>query len=302
MKPQLRLNILPLYRCNQTCSFCIYKNMRESSSTLDLCWLDEALSTISRQYDIVQVDISGGEVSLLSDFYFDMLFQLAKIHCKKIIISTNFVKPSNAMINRADIINVGYNFNSFSNIKQIVFDNIRAAVGSGKIINIKSLDISCQVDQSQIIEQLNNLQIKSWEIIPYHSPQEATIKFKDYDLCENTVRNFLKLSHKMKFAFQNKLQLEGILPIDNYNIKTLYLTPNNKFALQAFNDKNEVYLEEFDNFDKIVKKFGELEHLRDNFCKSCTSKLKCMANRFLNLNYTGPSCSGFKDLLADYKK
>ena len=104
----------------------------------------------------------------------------------------------------------------------------------------------------------------------------------------------------MKFAFQNKLQLEGILNIDNYNIKTLYMTPNDKFAVQAF-ENNNFYLREMDNLDEINNYFIEMEKKRDKICRNCTSKLKCMANYFLNLDYNGPSCSGYKDLLTQYK-
>lgn len=300
MKPQIRVNLIPLYRCNQNCGFCLYSHEKQNQNTMSLSWLDESLSNISRKYDIAQIKVSGGEIALLSDLYFEMLYNILKIHCKKIIIETNFINFKKGIINNCDIINVKYNFNDYSPFKQQVFSNIKAAVDTGKIINVKSLDISCKTDQSAIIEQLNILKIKSWEIIPFHQTINTRYKFKGYDEYEEVVRTFLRLSHKMKFAFQNKLQLEGILNIDNYNIKTLYMTPNDKFAVQAF-ENNNFYLREMDNLDEINNYFIEMEKKRDKICRNCTSKLKCMANYFLNLDYNGPSCSGYKDLLTQYK-
>ena len=50
----------------------------------------------------------------------------------------------------------------------------------------------------------------------------------------------------MKFAFQNKLQLDNVLPIDNYNTEKIFITPDGKYALQQFID-NKPDLLEFDN-------------------------------------------------------
>lgn len=301
MKPQIRIEIIPLYRCNEKCSFCLYQHEKNNPNTMELAWIDESLLFLQHSFNIAQIKITGGEISLLSDLYFEMLYNIVKIYCKKIIVETNFLTFKKALINNCDIINVGYNFNGFSPIKSQIFKNIKAAVDTGKIINIKSLDISCQTDQSQIIEQLNQLKIKSWEIIPFHQTKYTSQKFKDYDLYENTVKTFIKLSNKMKFSFQNKLQLDNILNIDNYNIKTIYLTPNNKFAIQVFDENANFELQEFENISDLQKKLTEMEKIRDNFCKSCTSKLQCMSNYFMNPFYHKTSCSGFHNLISEFK-
>lgn len=297
MKSQIRLNILPLYRCNQKCATCLFSCSDDKKETLDLSWLDKALGNLNREFEICQILLQGGEVSLLSDLYFEMLYQICKIYCKKIYVETNFIHAKRAILNNFDVINVKYDFDFVTPSKFNVFNNIKAAVSANKIINIKTLDICCQKDKTSIIEQLNSLKIKSWEIIPYHQTEHLNFKFKDYQYFENTVNEYLNLASSMKFAFQNKLQINNVLPIDNYNIKTVYITPYNKYALQNFDDKNNFFLEETDNFGLFLEKIKEMEKKRDIFCKNCTSKLQCMANRYLNLNYKGLSCSGFKNLI-----
>ena len=106
----------------------------------------------------------------------------------------------------------------------------------------------------------------------------------------------------MNFAFQNKLQLDGVLDLDNYNTLTIYITPNNKFAIQNYDKKDNFSLLEVENIQELVKKCKEIENFKDKLCEKCTSKLKCMANRFLNLNYTGLSCFGCNRLINAYKK
>ena len=250
---QIRLNILPLYRCNQNCQACPYVCSNDKTQTMDLAWLDSALSNMSREFDIAQILLSGGEVSLLSDLYLDMLYQICKMYSKKIYVETRFIRPKKAILNNFDIINVRYDFDTTNPFKQDIFADIKAAVSVGKIINLKTLDIFCQKDKASIVSQINSLKVKSWEIIPYHQTKDSIIKFKDYSFFEKTIKDYLALSGNMKFAFQNKLQLENILPIDNYNIKTVYLTPNNMYALQEFDDQNNFSLKEFSNINEKMK-------------------------------------------------
>lgn len=297
MKQNIRVNLIPTFKCNKSCDYCIYKPYLSNTRVADLFWIDSALGTISRQFNIIQITLTGGELSLLSDLYFTMLYNIAKIYCKKIVVETNFIKVNPAIINCCDIINVGYNFDDNLN-KTTVYNNIKAASNSDKIINIKTIDMFCKDNPIEIINQLNNLKIKSWEIIPYHMAQNSKIPFKSYTDHEEIINSYLKLSNKMKFAFQNKLQLEGILQFDNYNTKTIFLTPNKTFGIGNFKN-NEFFIDETDNFAIILEKMNKMEKKFEKICEKCTSKLYCMSNYFLNLDYKGKSCCGFRNLLEN---
>ena len=300
MKQSIRLYIIPTYKTTHPTDYYLFDFKDEH--TLDIVWLDKALTELKNNYDILQTEICGGEITLLSDFYFNMLFHLIQINCNKIITSTNFINFNKSMINYCDIINVKYNFNGYSKSKDIVYNNIKAAVAEGKIINIKSLDISCRTNLKIILEDLNKLKIKSWEIVPYHQSIYSKAEKMSYTEYEELIKKYLFYVKDMKFAFQNKLQLDGILPIDNYNVKNIFITPNSKFAIADFTEDNKFKLLEYEDLSTLQKKIREMENLRDIFCNVCDSKLRCLANRLVNLKYQGKSCSGFKDLIEYYNK
>ena len=298
MKEQIRLYVIPLYTTKENDEYYIFNDKKDDQNKLDIFWLDTALIDLKNHYSILQTEICGGEITLVSDFYLNMLFQIIKLNCNKIFISTNFVNYNKSLINCFDTINVKFNFNGFSKHKQQVFDNIKKF--NNKSINLKSLDISCDRNEKQIIEELNMSKIKSWEIIPYHHGKGIKKIQRSYSETEKVIRKYLFFTKSMRFAFQNKLQLDEILPIDNYNVKNVYITPNNKFALQNFTENDEFELLEFDNVLDLQEKIKEMENLRDKICLNCDSKLRCLANRYLNLNYKNESCSGLIDLIKYY--
>lgn len=293
MKKSIRVHIIPTYKSNQNDIYNFFNQFIKNEKILDLVWLNNVLDELDKKFIITKYEIEGGEISLLSDFYFELLYNLLKIHCKKIITTTNFINFNKGIINYSDIINIMYNFNLHDTLNKQIFKNIKAATNSNKIINIKTTDISLKGDEIQNINILNNLNIKSWEIIPFYDE-------KDYTIFENIVKNYLKYTKSMKFAFQNELQLKNILNLNNYETFDIYLLPEDKYGIKIFKN-NKLILEMFDNIDDLYKKLIEMEILHDDFCKKCTSKIKCMSNYFFNHTYTGKSCSGFKNLITDFE-
>lgn len=290
MKNLIKVNIIPLY--TNTSKYNIYEYNKNNNSHLDIVKVDKLLNDLANNFDISQVDIIGGEISIMSDFYFEMLFNLLKIYTKKINVFTNFKEIKKGILNNCNNINVVYNFNEFSEDSVQVFKNIKSC---DKIINLKSLDISCNKNQDQIIKILNNLKVKSFEIIPDHF--HKTI---DYNFFESIIKIFLNKQKDMKFAFQNKLQLDHILPIDNYNVQKVFIIPEGYYALQNQDDITKLTV--IDNILELKEKLDELEIFSNNLCKNCTSKLMCMSNYFLNLKYNDITCCGFKKLINDYKQ
>lgn len=298
-KSQIRLCIIPTYQNTEADICYMFNDKRQDKQILDAVWLDNALISLKCNYNILQTEIMIADVTLLSDFYFAIVFHLLKSVCKKVILNTNFIKFNKSMLEYCDMLNVNLNFNEFCKHKDIIYANIKA---TQEIINIKTLDISCDKNFEKIIDDLNRLGIKSWEIIPYHAYIGSKLKAKDYSYFENVIKHYLFLTKRMKFAFQNKLQLDEVLPIDNYNVKTVYITPYNKYAVLDFTKNNEFQLLEYNSVEELEKKLAENEKNRDIFCHYCDSKLRCLANRYLNLNYEGKSCSGFKDLIDFYNR
>lgn len=261
---------------------------------IDLAALDILLLNLSKFCYISKIDIVGNELNYLSNLYFDLLFNVLKLHCQNLNVYTEFENLNESLINNFDIINVFYNFNNTYDNGKVVFNNIKAGNESGKIINVKTFDTGCISDSDKVIMTLNKMQIKSWELIPDHS----NLKALDYTKFEKLVSIYYKLANKMNFAFQNKLQLDGILNLNNYNQSIVYVTSDTKIAIQNFN-KNKFSLQAIENVEQINSILSELENIQDNFCKKCTSKIKCMANYYNNYSYKGKSCCGLKNLLKE---
>ena len=299
-RDSIRLCIIPTYQYTENDICYMFNNKRNDKQILDSVWLDNALISLKCNYNILQTEIFIPDITVISDFYFTIIFHLIKSICKKVLLTTNLIQFNKNIINCCDIINVNLNFNEFLLHKDNVYNNIKSI--SNKVINVKSFDISCYKNQEKIIYDLNMLSIKSWEIVPYHAYVNSKLKTTDYSHFESLIKNYLFLVKKMNFAFQNKLQLDEVLCIDNYNVQTVYITPYNNFGILDFTKNNEFQIFEYDSVEKLQKKLTEMEKSRDIFCHYCDSKLRCLANRYQNLNYEGKSCSGFKDLIEFYNK
>lgn len=297
MKESIKLVILPLYRIENDYPYYLFSKYRNDSNTLNLAWLEKELVRLDYKFNITSTSIEGGEISKLSDIYFDVLFKLLKTYKLEVKTSTEFINYNPSLINGVDIINVIYNFNNYSAESELVKKNIIAATSIGKIINVESLDISVEDNPLDIISTLNKLNIKSWKILPYHQNLFTSIKFKGYDFFEKIIKQYLKLSNCMQFSFLNKLQLENVINDNNFPINTIYITPNNKYGLINFDKNNNIDLIEYEDLDELEKNLNIQQNQQILLCKDCKYKTNCLAERYFNPNYIGKSCSGFKNLL-----
>ena len=296
MKQKIAVNLIPTYK---TDTIDLYTRFNPKDSTIgDLVIYDQMLHELNKNFEIERISVLGGEISLLSDLYFDLLYSLLKLHTNNIIVHTNFKHFNKALINGTDIITVDYNFTDVPE----VFKNIKAAIQIGKIINIQTLDVACQKETPRTsVTVLNGLNIKSWEIVPYIKTVYSKIMTPDYGHFEKIVLSYLKISNNMNFAFHNKLQLEGIISNNNYEIGTVYLTPYNKFALEDYTNDNFV-LTEFEDFEQFLQHYNQTQIKQAQQCKDCKVKLKCLANYYRYPSSSKESCCGFSNLIYTYSK
>jgi len=301
MKNDIKLVILPLYRNNWNYPYYSFNSLRSKQDTLNLPWLEKELPQLYFKFNVLSISIEGGEISELSDFYFDLLFRLLKIYSTNITICTSFVNYNRSLIEGADIIKVNYNFNSYSEDTDKVFQNIKAAVSTGKIINLESLDISVESNQLEIITKLNKLGIKTWKINPYQKTEYSQLPNIGYSNYEKIIADYLKLVPYMQFSFINKLEIEGIIKTENFPIKTVYILPTNKFALGSFDPMGNFYLDEYEDLDELEKNLEKLQSKQILLCKDCIYKNECLADKYFNPNYIGNSCSGYKNLIKQTK-
>lgn len=302
MKDAINLVVLPLYRNEEDYSYLPFYSLRNDKNTLDLTKLENLLFNLNSKYTFNEIYIEGGEISKLSNIYFSLLFNLLKIYNKKIHVTTSFIDFNEALINGADVINIQYDFDNLSKNNKIIKNNIKAASNIGKVINIQTFDINVNKNELENIVNLNKLGIKSWKIIPFIKTEYNVFDQKlDYTYFESVILKYLKLTDYMRFSFINKLELENVIENNNFPIKTIYITPNNRYGLCKFNERNELFLEEFDNINDLEKNFEKIQNEHILLCKDCKNKMNCLANRYFNPYYKGKSCSGFKNLIKTVK-
>ena len=239
----------------------MYGQCKTENSNVSLPWLENSLEELNKSFEIKDVTISGGEPSVLGDFYLELLIRLCKLYTKRLRLITNLKTTNRAILNNFESIDVSLNFNGFDSEIDSTLTNIRE-ICNNKTINVKSIDRSCKDNPTQIIDLLNSLKIKSWEIIPYHHTEYLPFKNNDYHFYEDIVKQYLSLYKEMNFAFQNRLQLQDILKKDNYNTQTIYITPNDKFAVQTFDNTGNFALQELDGIAEISKYYKNFEKIQ----------------------------------------
>ena len=262
-------------------------------TNLDITKLVDLLDALYSKYEINNIEISGKEISILSDFYLDFLCKLLQAYNDNVHIVTNLEKTKPAIINNFNNIIVPINFLDLS---QTVKNNIKALNNSKNII-VTSYDIFCKNNKKQNIIELNNLHIKSWKILPYISNKiNVDFKSSDYSNYEQLIMEYLNLTSYMKFAFINKLEIDNIINNDNYNTVNVLITPNNKYALIEYDKNNKEIYKEYDSIEDLHTAILLYINAINIKCKNCKFKNKCLSN-FYNLNYVGNTCSGFRNLL-----
>lgn len=295
MKDNIKLVIVPLYRTENEYSFSVFDNLGNSKATLSLQWLEENLTELSHKFNFSEISIEGGEISLLSDIYFELLFKLLETFNKKVSVTTDFVKFNKALINNADVINVSYNFNHNS---EIVNKNIKAAVSSGKVINIQSLDVFIQENPFDKITTLNRLKIKAWKIIPYQKTKFNIFESYNLKVYSEVIDCYHKHKDQMQFSYINDLERQGIIKTNNFPINVVYITPNNKFGLGKVDKNNCFYIEEYEDADELEKNLKKYQNEQILICDKCKYKANCLAERYFNPDLTtSTDCSGHKDCL-----
>lgn len=300
MKDNIKLVILPFYERTESCYDMTF-NLKSTSSPLDLVWLENNLSNLLYKYNIDSISIEGNDLSKSSEIYFDVLFKLLKTYSKKVTVNSDFKNYNKALINGADVIDVLYNFNNFTQDNIKIKNNIKAAIAVGKIINIKSLDISVEEDELEVISELNKMGIKSWKIIPYQHTKNSFILSKGNSFFETVIKKYLKLVDYMNFSFLNKLEIDKVIDNRNFPINTIYITFNNKFGLGYFDKNNDYFIQEYTTLDELEKYLKLQQSEQILICDKCKLKNSCLADRYFNPNDMKISCSGYKNLIKQNK-
>jgi len=295
------VSVQPLYNCNCNCSFCYLGDLREDRTVLNIETLEDKLRDIKFQTRIEQIDIFGGEVSLLSETYLEALILTCARFSNQLTITSNLQnfkildkikkwqrsginivlatswnpeRPDNKRIE--NLLTSGMKFPQDSSILTVILPEI---IKNGSTWLLQRL-------------QTFNLPVTLLRYFP-------SIKNSYYNLTSKDFEEFMiqvgrdYLTNNYTFSLNNFEYFEEFInPMLGSNI---FIMPNGNLAWIKYNGLNEYFYEtdKIENW-KLEQTSEELQYYM--YCSTCKYYKRCLAEH-LNFNDIGEHCCGLKNLL-----
>jgi hypothetical protein len=269
---------------------------------LDLERLNEMLSEVLIYDSIDHVDLYGGEIALLPDYYLEELkLCLESYGVDSVNINTNLSAINEAMFDPYYHISVSYDF-TVREQHDKVWRNMALLPVQFSVLMLAS-DLLITEDVDNMIQQFNLLpNLTSVEIKPYSENQSNSlnVSFKDY---EEFVKQWITSPVEKKFDFINEYLIEDVLDKkgNSFSDDHVYITPSGRWAVLEFDLNDKEYFLEYDTFDQyLVWTRLEKERVANNkFCNSCEYYGHCLSEHLREVKDLDNSCNGFK-LLIDW--
>lgn len=228
MKKTIDVCIIPLYKTNIDLYNAAFSKYQMDMHTLDMVYLVSDLDKLSRHYNIGNISVFGGEISLVSELYFDMLYRALKLYTNDISIMTNFLYLNKSMINSCKTIDVVYNFYENDSIKKAVLNNIKAATKTDININLKVINNLNEDDIYALFKEISQTGISSIEFLKKMGNDKVLEK-----------------------QFSNKVfDFKGVSNL--FNKEACYIVPNGNFA--RANETNPVSFQEYCKIEDFLNK------------------------------------------------
>ena len=292
----LTLSIMPTYMCNYNCQYCYLGGLRKDRTTLDLLTLQDRINELEKEYHISNVNLFGGELSLLDNQYLNDLVCIP--NCKRTSLTTN--------LSNEDIINFCLTRNIKANVslneeRDYYKDTLKKVQ---KYKKTKIIDLSVVVLPSLLNKSTKTL-YKFYDnlgldvlFIQYHKSihnEKYNVSLKEYsDFMFNFIKEYYN-HQKHNFNIEN-LIIYNDASYSPTKDSYLFITPDGKYSTVVFNNGVEHYIK-FDTL-KEWKRHCEKEMLMYKAkCFTCNMFKKCKAEHLEVLNNYG-ECSGLKELMA----
>lgn len=291
------VSINPTYKCNQNCEYCYLGFYRKNPEILDLKKLEKHLKTLDKNLGIEDIDIYGGEISLLETDYLNSLILLCKKYSKRINLVSNLYDLKILEIAREHNITLGISYNEerpdYKYIKSVI-STLSEKEKENLVLNIVVLPSVVSANKRKFLKNLDTLGIN----IFFLQYSEAYLSNSRYHLTNrdfsNSIIEILEEYKNKKYSFQilNSFQLNN--PFD---FNHLYINPFGHFSWVSFKKCN---LEIFLNFSTIKQCIKQYEKDLKDFesCMSCKYYKKCLAEHLKHHNIED-ECCGLPSLI-DY--
>lgn len=308
------VSINPTYKCNLRCDFCYLTHDQLSDSTLlDLDVLDARLAEIIQYKKITQVDVYGGELTLLPEKYINDMFNIIYKYFfgeGDISIITNLTQmPDWLYLSDLDV-SVSWDYKERPSSYEKVLENMTLFSRPFRILTLVSRGMLDWDDETLLdtINICNTLTtIKSVELKPYSSNQsnQHDITFKEF---EEFVQRWMTLSpsNTRYYEFVNENKIITVLSGKGHawSDDHLYITPKGDLAVLEFDRHgHEYFMPLYDWFEYLKWIMEETVIINTNkVCGNCEFRGRCLSEHLRTVkDFETNSCSGFKGLLEWYR-
>jgi len=292
----------PTYLCNFRCEFCyLTPEQLADQKKLSPDRFKEMIGEIIKAGHLVDhVDIYGGEVALLSDEYFKEIDQILEWNDNPSInVITNLSKIHPYFLKPHVSLSVSFDFEARERHEQVL-NNIAKTPKDIAILMLASPKLMA-LDVSKMIKTFNSLgNVISVEIKPYSANQANVLGCTDKDF-EEFVKKWLLSPIPKNFTFVNADRIKNSLnkSYSAFSDAHVYITPNGKFGVLEFDDKDNEFFLEMDSFEEYLR-WSEKEKARvysNAICSSCPYLGTCLTEHYRDVKSLDNSCNGFRHLL-----
>ncbi len=303
LRKPITISLNPTYLCNFRCEFCyLTPEQLADKNTLDIVRYRAMLEEIKEAgYRVDALDLYGGEVALLDEKYLDQILRWTEeIHGLGYLnVITNLSKVNPFFLREEVDLSVSYDFEARER-HDVVLVNMIKTPKDIAILMLASPELM-KGDVDRMIKTFNALgNVISVEIKPYSSNQANALNCTDKDF-EEFVKKWLLSAVPKNFTFVNADRIRSSLDksYSAFSDAHVYITPNGKFGVLAFDSNDNEFFQEFDNF-KMYLDWADAEKasVRSNpICNACPYLGTCLTEHYRDVKNLINSCNGFRHLL-----
>lgn len=297
------IDIITNYFCNFNCEYCFLHHMKSIKQTIDTVKLCNQLDMISSKYTIGNINIYGGEVSLLPLGYLKEIIEVCNRYAKVNVI-TNFTNNECNEFLDGQHVTISTSINEERSCNQEVENSLLYT----DITNLSVIQVvTPSLLSKQPKEVLEHLELfkKDVSFLPYSPAKMAKV---NYDISNNDFSIFMKgiiseyLSGDYSFRISNINQLNDVIQ-GKYNPRMqsiLFINPFNEYTGICYDDGFE-YFKTFDKFEEweVACQHEATEYYKK--CKQCEYYGHCYAEHIKEWKGTD-ECCGMKSLVKWYEE
>lgn len=284
MEKCLAISINPTYKCNLNCDFC-YLNKLHSDKLMNLNKLDKQLRQLSNDFELKYIDLYGGEITILDEFYVKELICICEKYTNNISLVSNFVELPEWIYDIKYRIGSSWDY-KYRDKGEKILENIDYYYKkTNKKVSVLLCSPKLYDCKEEILNILNRDSIESFALIPCMKTKYNNIEynFKKY---EDSVKYFI--NHPIKPYFENEMRLKKNREI----YKHIFINPSNEIVNIKYDENGNEYFQAIDNIElEIPYK-----------CSICDNFDKCQNEHMENYLEDGYDCIGFYKLINWYNK